>query len=111
MACPNCGAETRPNQKFCAECGRSLARACASCGTPYEGSPKFCAECGATLMATVPSAAPAGVAIPSNGAATLAGDHHVSSTAERKLVSVLFADLVGFTASAESRDAEAVREQ
>jgi len=111
MACPNCGAETRPNQKFCAECGLSLARACASCGTPYEGSPKFCAECGATLTASVPSAATAGVAISSNGPAQLGPDQHSSSTAERKLVSVLFADLVGFTASAESRDAEAVREQ
>ena len=34
-----------------------------------------------------------------------------STVAERKLVSVLFADLVGFTAMSEARDAEAVREQ
>jgi class 3 adenylate cyclase/tetratricopeptide (TPR) repeat protein len=34
-----------------------------------------------------------------------------SSVSERKLVSVLFADLVGFTTMSESRDAEAVREQ
>jgi class 3 adenylate cyclase len=31
-------------------------------------------------------------------------------TAERRLVSVLFADLVGFTAASEGRDAEATRE-
>ncbi|MEO6059370.1 MAG: adenylate/guanylate cyclase domain-containing protein, partial [Candidatus Limnocylindria bacterium] len=34
-----------------------------------------------------------------------------SSVAERKVVSVLFADLVGFTTMSESRDAESVREQ
>jgi len=34
-----------------------------------------------------------------------------STVSERKLVSVLFADLVGFTALSEARDAEAVREQ
>ncbi|MFN2484324.1 MAG: adenylate/guanylate cyclase domain-containing protein [Candidatus Limnocylindria bacterium] len=34
-----------------------------------------------------------------------------AATAERRLVSILFADLVGFTALSESRDAETVREQ
>ena len=36
--------------------------------------------------------------------------HGAAPTAERKLVSVLFADLVGFTPFAEERDAEDVRE-
>jgi class 3 adenylate cyclase/tetratricopeptide (TPR) repeat protein len=104
MACPGCGADTRPNQKFCAECGVSLALACPSCGTPYEGSPKYCAECGAGLAVNGAPATLAG-AVSSNGHADSA------PIAERKLVSVLFADLVGFTTLAERRDAEAVREQ
>ncbi|MGH2455453.1 MAG: adenylate/guanylate cyclase domain-containing protein [Candidatus Limnocylindria bacterium] len=105
MACPGCGAETQPNQKFCHECGESLARTCPSCATPYEGSPRFCAECGTALRpAAIPLAAEA-VAEPgpeANGGGPVA---------ERRLVSVLFADLVGFTTLAEGRDAEAVREQ
>ena len=35
---------------------------------------------------------------------------HRSPQAERRLVSVLFADLVGFTAASEGRDAEDTRE-
>ena len=60
---------------------------------------KFCGDCGANLVgqrATTPPAVP-----PGNGA---------GGAAERRLVSVLFADLVGFTSIAEQRDAEDVRE-
>ena len=31
MTCPSCGAENRPDAKFCFECGSALARACPSC--------------------------------------------------------------------------------
>jgi len=117
MACPGCGAETLPGQKFCAECGGSLARSCPSCGTPYEGSPKFCAECG-TPLATGVAAPPAAAALPDApetvhppAFAVSAGPEAQAAGAERKQVSVLFADLVGFTTMSESRDAEEVREQ
>jgi class 3 adenylate cyclase/tetratricopeptide (TPR) repeat protein len=111
MACLSCGAETRPNQKFCSECGLSLARACPSCGTAYEGSPKFCAECGTPFAASAPPASASAALQPVHSAAALPIDAAAGTTAERKLVSVLFADLVGFTTLAENRDAEAVREQ
>jgi class 3 adenylate cyclase/tetratricopeptide (TPR) repeat protein len=60
---------------------------------------KFCGECGTALTA---SARPAPSASSSPAAS--------SPAAERRLVSVLFADLVGFTTLAESRDPEEVRE-
>src|SRR5512145_2948790 len=95
MTCPSCGTENREGRKFCSQCGTPLALACPTCGAPNEPDERFCGECGAALSAT---AAPA-ASRPEPGPAS-----------ERRLVSVLFADLVGFTALSESRDSEEVRE-
>jgi class 3 adenylate cyclase/tetratricopeptide (TPR) repeat protein len=114
MLCPSCGAAATPNQKFCAECGTHLQQACPSCATPYEGTPKFCPECGFGLQQAVAAvgAAGAGSALSTGAPATAPPEvANASTVSERKLVSVLFADLVGFTTMSESRDAEAVREQ
>jgi class 3 adenylate cyclase/tetratricopeptide (TPR) repeat protein len=95
MICGSCGTENPAGRKFCTECGASLAPVCPSCGASLEGTEKFCGECGAalgTLPAEVPAPVPA------------------TPAAERRLVSVLFADLVGFTSASESRDAEDTRE-
>src|SRR6266540_2481165 len=93
MLCPTCATENEPGRKFCAECGGPLALACPSCGSANSPGVKFCGECGAPL-------APEAVSLPTTAA----------PTSERRLVSVLFADLVGFTTISESRDAEEVRE-
>ena len=93
MTCPSCGTENREGRKFCSECGTTLAPGCPSCGAANEPGEKFCGECGTALTASV--SAPALSAAPA---------------AERRLVSVLFADLVGFTTLSETRDAEEVRE-
>src|ERR671937_1052999 len=59
---------------------------CPSCGHENEPSAKFCSECGMKLTATPASA-----------------------RTERKVLTVLFADLVGFTAQAERLDPEDVQ--
>ena len=95
-ACQNCGEANRDGQKFCGNCGTALAATCSSCGTTNAPGQRFCGECGTALeaapVATPPPPAPA------------------APVAERRLVSVLFADLVGFTAASEGRDAEETRE-
>ncbi|HEY6538579.1 MAG TPA: adenylate/guanylate cyclase domain-containing protein [Candidatus Dormibacteraeota bacterium] len=95
MICPNCQAENRAGRKFCAQCGAALAQACPACGAATDDDSRFCGECGVALGPAL--VAPASEPAP-------------EPTTERRLVSVLFADLVGFTAVAEGRDPEDVRE-
>ncbi len=97
IVCPACGSGNESDRKFCGECGSPLARACPSCGTVNAATVKFCGECGTVLVAGAPTADP-----PARPPTV--------PVAERRLVSVLFADLVGHTGFSEGRDAEDVRE-
>ena len=98
MRCASCGTENAAGRKFCLQCGTPLASACPQCGSPNEPQALFCGECGAPLKA---EGAIAATRLPAPPAAP---------AAERRLVSILFVDLVGFTAASEQRDAEQVRE-
>jgi len=93
--CANCGTSNEPGRKFCGECGTRLSAACPACGVANPPGTKFCGECG-TVLAETSSLPGMEVAAPSG--------------AERRLVSVLFADLVGFTSRSEDRDPEETRE-
>ena len=97
------------------ECAAPFSAGCPSCGFVNPPGAKFCSECATPLGATAAGAAgpgrstAPGAAAPS-GAAPPARQTPTDSGAERRLVSILFADLVGFTPFAEERDAEDVRE-
>jgi class 3 adenylate cyclase/tetratricopeptide (TPR) repeat protein len=101
MICSSCATDNEADRKFCKECGKRLATSCPACGAPNAADAKFCGECGASIA----------------GGAPVTATNRPSSTpppdaplAERRLVSILFADLVGFTTLAEGRDAEETRE-
>jgi class 3 adenylate cyclase/tetratricopeptide (TPR) repeat protein len=101
VICPSCQTVNPESTKFCMECGTALALRCQTCGAAHAAGQKFCGECGAPLGVPVPAAASPALE-PVRGPAVV--------TAEMRLVSVLFVDLVGFTSLSESRDAADVRE-
>ena len=97
-ACAACGADAPPGQRFCGQCGAPLARMCPACGSENPPDHRFCGSCGIALSA--------GAGPPAGSSMQVSP----SAVAERRLVSVLFADLVGFTTLSEHRDPEEVRE-
>ena len=92
MDCPSCQAHNSDDRRFCAECGAPLAALCRDCGFENQPGARFCGGCGRALGAASPTAEP-------KGAAEAAGG-------ERRQVTVLFADLAGFTALSSGLDAE-----
>jgi class 3 adenylate cyclase/predicted ATPase len=96
--CSACGSENRPGRRFCAQCGSPLELRCPACGAVNEPGDRFCGECGSQLLGDA--------AQPQRPS----GPGPTAPVAQRRLVSVLFADLVGFTGLSEHRDPEEVRE-
>jgi class 3 adenylate cyclase/tetratricopeptide (TPR) repeat protein len=80
-----------------------LELACPACGAANVAGERFCGDCGAALTGDQASAAQS-VTL---GAGSITAQ---GSGSERRLVSVLFADLVGFTTLSEHRDPEEVRD-
>src|SRR5262245_7096175 len=87
MTCHACGAENRDGARFCGECAAPLVKpvVCSGCGVTNPGGRKFCDACGASLVAR-----------PANDGVA------------RKVVTIVFADLIGSTALHERLDPESV---
>src|SRR5829696_5594874 len=101
--CTSCGTGNPLDAKFCMQCGTALARTCPSCGTD-DNPPqaRFCMSCGAALDGSA-AAAPS----PASGPAPFTEPPLPPD--ERRFVSVLFADLSGYTSIAENLDPEALK--
>ncbi len=91
--CSRCATENPAGARFCMTCGTPLERRCVNCGEALPEVARFCPACGAEQGATAPAPAPR-PAVPAE---------------ERRQVTVLFADLSGYTAIAERMDPESVK--
>ena len=96
MQCPSCRSENREGRRFCAKCGVPLALACPACGFVNDPGDEYCGGCGAHL-ADAPATEPAD---------TARLDGPSGEDVERRQVTILFADLSGFTKLTSARDPE-----
>ena len=134
MRCVKCGTKLIPDKPFCHACGTRLAAECPSCGAAAEPDFQFCPDCGTRLAKAKSSRAAAPKPEPTSARRRrrretdssgrlgrlsrhmpedLAAKIRAGSGAmegERKLVTVLFCDLVGSTAIAEGLDPEEYRD-
>ena len=92
MPCGTCGSENPEGARFCMSCGARLDRRCPACNTKAPPEARFCMSCGATL-----------------DFATGSPSRPEQPPEERRQVTVLFADLSGYTAFAERMDPEGVK--
>ena len=110
VACVACGAENADDARFCGNCGAPLGKVCAACGQPNPADGRFCTSCGTALDAAA-AETPFGrreTFMPSALADKVrAGSASIEG--ERKLISVLFADVAGYTALSERLDPEEMR--
>ncbi|MFC1833766.1 adenylate/guanylate cyclase domain-containing protein [Thermodesulfobacteriota bacterium] len=113
MNCPNCGSANPDGAKFCNECGNQMQSACPECGKTNQPGSKFCNECGHDLRKPK-EAAPIDYDRPKSYKPKFLAEKILTSRSaiegERKLVTVMFADVAGFTAMSEKLDPEEVHE-
>jgi class 3 adenylate cyclase/predicted ATPase len=113
MKCPKCQFDNREDAKFCKECGNKLELACPQCGNAYTPGTKFCDECGQSLV-EVKETLPIDFTKPQSYTPKFLADKifttRSSIEGERKLVTVLFADVANYTSISEKLDPEEVHQ-
>ena len=90
--CPACATPAAPSARFCGACGAALPTGCPSCGAATILGQAFCTDCGTALV---------------NGPKRRSDERRRGQ--ERRTVSVLFVDVVGWTSAAEKLDPEDLR--
>jgi class 3 adenylate cyclase len=122
IRCQTCSFENASDAKFCENCGKPLERACPNCAKPVSTGARFCKNCGFELSA--PGLTPAPAKAPPAAAAEnftqalidryttkemaskIAAARQGGGEGERRIVTILFADIKGSTALAEKLDPE-----
>lgn len=113
MKCPQCQSDNRDRIKFCEECGAEFERECPGCKAKIPIGKKFCGECGCHLRES-PETPEIDYEQPYSYTPKFLIDKILTDRSsiegERKLVTILFADVAKYTAIAERLDPEDVHQ-
>jgi class 3 adenylate cyclase len=113
MKCPRCQQENEAGAKFCEECAAPLARTCGNCGRQLSATAKFCPECAHPASPATPAPTSQRFISPESYTPKHLAEKILTSKSalegERKLVTVLFADLKGSMELLAGRDPEEAR--
>lgn len=100
MHCTSCHGVIRSGQSFCESCGLPIPRWCPTCHAQVTKDARFCGECGTPL----------GAELTSLTAEPRPRGPRPADAAERRQLTVLFADIVGATAMSGRLDPETLRD-
>ena len=110
MQCPKCKFENREEAKFCKKCGEKLELKCPSCGHEYDSDSVFCDECGHDLR----NPPLIDYTKPQSYTPKHLQDKILTTRSslegERKIVTILFADVANYTSMSEKLDPEEVHQ-
>ncbi len=113
MKCPECQFDNREGVNFCEECGSTLELKCPNCAAIIPPYRKFCGKCGHKLPENI-EIPPIDYSKPQSYTPKFLADKILNSRSsiegERKLVTVLFADVANYTSMAEKFDPEEVHQ-
>lgn len=120
MKCPNCNFDSPPEMRFCGMCGTSLTRTCPQCQFVNPVTYHFCGMCGAPLTSESTPTTPRSSAAPRFAPPVLAQERKaapapapmpeggpVGLDGERRVATVIFADVKGSTELLEGLGTEA----
>ncbi|NOZ04868.1 MAG: tetratricopeptide repeat protein [Chloroflexi bacterium] len=114
--CPACGHDNPPGIIICTTCAATLVNACPQCGFESPVGFKFCGNCGESLLPKTAPTTPSETEEIWNRLRSYIPEHLAEKLlssrskieGERRNVTVLFADIQGFTSLAETLDPERV---
>jgi predicted ATPase/class 3 adenylate cyclase len=113
MECLKCHFQNREGIKFCEKCGTKMELTCPNCGVKLPLDRQFCGECGRAIKE--PKEAPSvNYSEPQSYTPKHLADKILTTRSsiegERKLVTVLFADVANYTSISEKLDPEEVHQ-
>jgi class 3 adenylate cyclase len=109
MNCPSCGTDNPAAARFCMHCGAALVLQCANCQAELPAGARFCMNCGQSIRLQTPAddARFTHLAAVAPDPLVKKVRDAVKLTGERRVVTILFADVVDSTALARQMGAQA----